>query len=81
MLIDTTEYFMNKIIQKQRNCSAVDRKAMEILLGKLTRFRQRLRTEWQETCRQDDFEVKGGSLRGSNGGVLEGYAAGRELDW
>lgn len=44
--IDTTEYFMNKIIQKQEIVPPWIEKQQE-LAGEVNRFRQRIRAEWR----------------------------------
>jgi hypothetical protein len=70
--IDTTEYFMNKIIQKQDIVPPWIEKQQE-LASELNRFRQRIRTEWRRHAAR---------LIASQGGSLEvqmqrarGYAA------
>ncbi|KAH8700519.1 hypothetical protein BGW36DRAFT_395593 [Talaromyces proteolyticus] len=70
--IDTTEYFMNKIIQKQEIVPPWIEKQQE-LAREVDRFRQRLRTEWRRHAAR---------LIASQGGTLEqqqirarGYAA------
>ncbi|CEJ54150.1 hypothetical protein PMG11_00472 [Penicillium brasilianum] len=70
--IDTTEYFMNKIIQKQEIVPPWIEKQQE-LASELSRFRQRIRTEWRRHAAR---------LIASQGGSLEaqmqrarGYAA------
>ncbi|EPS27934.1 hypothetical protein PDE_02878 [Penicillium oxalicum 114-2] len=70
--IDTTEYFMNKIIQKQDIVPPWIEKQQE-LASELSRFRQRIRTEWRRHAAR---------LIASQGGSLEaqmrrarGYAA------
>lgn len=70
--IDTTEYFMNKIIQKQEIVPPWIEKQQE-LVSEITRFRQRIRAEWRRHAAR---------LIASQGGSLEaqmkrakGYAA------
>ncbi|OKL59306.1 hypothetical protein UA08_05374 [Talaromyces atroroseus] len=70
--IDTTEYFMNKIIQKQEIVPPWIEKQQD-LAREIDRFRQRLRTEWRRHAAR---------LISSHGGSLEdqrrrarGYAA------
>lgn len=70
--IDTTEYFMNKIIQKQEIVPPWIEKQQE-LASELSRFRQRIRAEWRRHAAR---------LIASQGGSLEaqmkrakGYAA------
>lgn len=70
--IDTTEYFMNKIIQKQEIVPPWIEKQQD-LAREIDRFRQRLRTEWRRHAAR---------LISSQGGSLEeqrrrarGYAA------
>lgn len=70
--IDTTEYFMNKIIQKQEIVPPWIEKQQE-LASELSRFRQRIRAEWRRHAAR---------LIASQGGPLEaqmkrakGYAA------
>lgn len=70
--IDTTEYFMNKIIQKQEIVPPWIEKQQELAM-ELNRFRQRLRSEWRRHAAR---------LIASQGGSLEaqmiratGYAA------
>ncbi|KAJ5601255.1 hypothetical protein N7510_010789 [Penicillium lagena] len=70
--IDTTEYFMNKIIQKQEIVPPWIEKQQELAM-ELSRFRQRLRSEWRRHAAR---------LIASQGGSLEtqmrramGYAA------
>lgn len=70
--IDTTEYFMNKIIQKQDIVPPWIEKQQE-LASELSRFRQRIRTEWRRHAAR---------LIASQGGSMEaqmqrarGYAA------
>ncbi|KAJ5678765.1 hypothetical protein N7462_007009 [Penicillium macrosclerotiorum] len=70
--IDTTEYFMNKIIQKQEIVPPWIEKQQE-LASELSRFRQRIRTEWRRHAAR---------LIASQGGSLDdqmkrarGYAA------
>ncbi|KAJ5363990.1 uncharacterized protein N7496_009703 [Penicillium cataractarum] len=70
--IDTTEYFMNKIIQKQEIVPPWIEKQQE-LASELSRFRQRIRMEWRRHAAR---------LIASQGGSLEaqmqrarGYAA------
>lgn len=70
--IDTTEYFMNKIIQKQEIVPPWIEKQQE-LASEITRFRQRIRAEWRRHAAR---------LIASQGGSLEaqmkrakGYAA------
>ncbi|KAL3470581.1 hypothetical protein BJX99DRAFT_239293 [Aspergillus californicus] len=70
--IDTTEYFMNKIIQKQEIVPPWIEKQQE-LAREISRFRQRLRVEWRRHAAR---------LIASQGGSLEeqmrraqGYAA------
>jgi hypothetical protein len=59
--IDTTEYFMNKIIQKQDIVPPWIEKQQE-LASELNRFRQRIRTEWRRHAAR---------LIASQGGSLE----------
>lgn len=59
--IDTTEYFMNKIIQKQEIVPPWIEKQQELAL-EVSRFRQRLRTEWRRQAAR---------LIASHGGSLE----------
>ncbi|KAB8232189.1 DnaJ family domain-containing protein [Aspergillus alliaceus] len=59
--IDTTEYFMNKMIQKQELVPPWIEKQQE-LVRELDRFRQRLRTEWRRHAAR---------LIASEGGSLE----------
>jgi hypothetical protein len=70
--IDTTEYFMNKIIQKQEIVPPWIEKQQE-LASEISRFRQRIRAEWRRHAAR---------LIASQGGSLEeqmkrarGYAA------
>lgn len=70
--IDTTEYFMNKIIQKQEIVPPWIEKQQD-LAREIDRFRQRLRTEWRRHAAR---------MIASHGGSLEeqqrrarGYAA------
>lgn len=70
--IDTTEYFMNKIIQKQEIVPPWIEKQQE-LASEVSRFRQRIRAEWRRHAAR---------LIASQGGSLEaqmkrakGYAA------
>jgi len=70
--IDTTEYFMNKIIQKQEIVPPWIEKQQE-LASEIDRFRQRIRTEWRRHAAM---------LIASQGGSLDeqmkrarGYAA------
>ncbi|CAL5872788.1 uncharacterized protein PFLUO_LOCUS7057 [Penicillium psychrofluorescens] len=59
--IDTTEYFMNKIIQKQEIVPPWIEKQQELAM-ELNRFRQRLRSEWRRHAAR---------LIASQGGSLE----------
>lgn len=59
--IDTTEYFMNKIIQKQEIVPPWIEKQQEIS-SELSRFRQRIRAEWRRHAAR---------LIGSQGGSLQ----------
>ncbi|KAE8146155.1 hypothetical protein BDV25DRAFT_55425 [Aspergillus avenaceus] len=59
--IDTTEYFMNKMIQKQELVPPWIEKQQE-LVREVSRFRQRLRTEWRRHAAR---------LIASEGGSLE----------
>jgi hypothetical protein len=59
--IDTTEYFMNKIIQKQEIVPPWIEKQQELAM-EISRFRQRLRTEWRRHASR---------LIASQGGSLE----------
>ncbi|OJJ39566.1 hypothetical protein ASPWEDRAFT_169404 [Aspergillus wentii DTO 134E9] len=58
--IDTTEYFMNKIIQKQEIVPPWIEKQQE-LVKDVDRFRQRLRTEWRRHAARS-IASQGGSL-------------------
>ncbi|KAJ5183345.1 hypothetical protein N7492_000961 [Penicillium capsulatum] len=58
--IDTTEYFMNKIIQKQEIVPPWIEKQQELAL-EISRFRQRLRTEWRRHAARL-IASQGGSL-------------------
>ncbi|KAL1970639.1 hypothetical protein VTN77DRAFT_4283 [Rasamsonia byssochlamydoides] len=59
--IDTTEYFMNKIIQKQEIVPPWIEKQQE-LAKEVDRFRQRLRTEWRRHAARL-IASQGGSLQ------------------
>lgn len=59
--IDTTEYFMNKIIQKQEIVPPWIEKQQE-LASEVDRFRQRLRTEWRRHAARL-IASKGGTLQ------------------
>lgn len=58
--IDTTEYFMNKIIQKQEIVPPWIEKQQELAL-EISRFRQRLRTDWRRHAARL-IASQGGSL-------------------
>lgn len=58
--IDTTEYFMNKIIQKQEIVPPWIEKQQELSL-EMSRFRQRLRVEWKRQAARL-IASQGGSL-------------------
>ncbi|KAL1391324.1 hypothetical protein HDK64DRAFT_198325 [Phyllosticta capitalensis] len=58
--LDTTEYFMNKIIQKQEIVPPWIEKQQE-LVGDATRFRARLRNDWKRHAARM-IAAKGGSL-------------------
>jgi hypothetical protein len=70
--IDTTEYFMNKIIQKQEIVPPWIEKQQE-LASELSRFRQRIRTEWRRHAAML-IASQGGSLEAQMQRAM-GYAA------
>ncbi|KAL4907271.1 hypothetical protein BDW74DRAFT_176052 [Aspergillus multicolor] len=70
--IDTTEYFMNKIIQKQEIVPPWIEKQQE-LAREIDRFRQRLRVEWRRYAARL-IASQGGSLEAQMRRA-EGYAA------
>ncbi|KAI9371519.1 hypothetical protein BJX61DRAFT_534719 [Aspergillus egyptiacus] len=70
--IDTTEYFMNKIIQKQEIVPPWIEKQQE-LAREVSRFRQRLRAEWRRHAARL-IASQGGSLEAQMRRA-EGYAA------
>ncbi|KAJ5807991.1 hypothetical protein N7474_009260 [Penicillium riverlandense] len=70
--IDTTEYFMNKIIQKQEIVPPWIEKQQELAM-ELSRFRQRLRSEWRRHAARL-IASKGGSLEAQMRRAM-GYAA------
>ncbi|KAJ5477472.1 hypothetical protein N7539_007616 [Penicillium diatomitis] len=70
--IDTTEYFMNKIIQKQDIVPPWIEKQQE-LASEISRFRQRIRTEWRRHAARL-IASQGGSLAAQMNRA-RGYAA------
>jgi len=70
--IDTTEYFMNKIIQKQEIVPPWIEKQQELAM-ELSRFRQRLRSEWRRHAARL-IASQGGSLEAQMQRAM-GYAA------
>lgn len=70
--IDTTEYFMNKIIQKQEIVPPWIEKQQD-LAREIDRFRQRLRTEWRRHAARM-ISSQGGSLEEQRRRA-RGYAA------
>ncbi|KAK4981794.1 hypothetical protein LTR66_009706 [Elasticomyces elasticus] len=75
--LDTTEYFMNKIIQKQDIVPPWIEKQQE-LVSTATKFRSRLRADWKRHAART-ISSKGGTLQ-SQIKLAEEYAAAEAID-
>lgn len=75
--LDTTEYFMNKIIQRQDIVPPWIEKQQEVV-STASKFRSRLRAEWRRHVART-ISSKGGSLE-SQTRLAEAYAAAEAID-